>query len=118
MGKETGRFFSKLVDVRRDELAALLWSFAYFFVLLCGYYVLRPVRDQMGISRGAEKLPVLFTGTFLAMLLTSPIFAWVASRWPRQKLIPWVYHVFAAQLLGFILLWGTGLGRSWVPFAF
>ena len=45
------------VDVRPDELAALLWSFAYFFALLCGYYVLRPIRDEMGVQSGVEKLP-------------------------------------------------------------
>src|SRR5690606_12519406 len=28
----------------------LWWSLLYFFSLLCGYYVLRPVRDAMGAS--------------------------------------------------------------------
>jgi hypothetical protein len=51
--------------VRGDEVGALLLSFGYFFCLLCGYYVLRPIRDEMGISRGVDKLPVLFTGTFM-----------------------------------------------------
>jgi AAA family ATP:ADP antiporter len=113
-----GNLLRRLVDVRRDEVAALLWSFAYFFVLLGGYYVLRPVRDQMGISRGAEKLPVLFTGTFLAMLVASPLFGAIASRSPRQKLIPWVYHFFAVNLVAFVVLWKAELGRGWVPFAF
>src|SRR5688500_19620382 len=85
-GMATG-LLRRMVDVRRGEVGALLWSFAYFFVLLAGYYVLRPVRDQLGISRGAEKLPLLFTGTFVAMLVVSPVFGAAASRWPRQKLI-------------------------------
>jgi ATP:ADP antiporter, AAA family len=112
------RLLQRVVDVRSEEVGALLWSFAYFFVLLAGYYVLRPVRDQMGISRGAEKLPVLFTGTFIAMLLASPIFGAIASRWPRQKLIPWVYHFFALNLVTFVALWKGGLARTWLPFAF
>jgi AAA family ATP:ADP antiporter len=112
------RLLQRLVDVRSDEVAAVLWSFAYFFLLLAGYYVLRPVRDQLGISRGAEKLPVLFTGTFVAMLLASPLFGAVASRWPRQRLIPWVYHFFALNLVAFVVLWRGGVGRSWVPYAF
>ena len=45
------------VDVKRGEVAALLWSFAYFFSLLCGYYVLRPIRDEMGIAGGTRALP-------------------------------------------------------------
>jgi ATP:ADP antiporter, AAA family len=36
------------------ERAAALWSFAYFFTLLAGYYVLRPLRDQMGIAGGVK----------------------------------------------------------------
>ena len=32
------------------EFPPLLWSFLYFFFLLTGYYVLRPVRDAMGAS--------------------------------------------------------------------
>ena len=42
------------VDVKPEEMAALLWSFAYFFSLLCGYYVLRPIRDEMGIAGGTR----------------------------------------------------------------
>lgn len=38
------RWFKRLVRV---EAAALLWSFAYFFCLLCGYYILRPLREKM-----------------------------------------------------------------------
>ena len=36
------------------QTPALLWSFAYFFCLLSGYYVLRPVRDAMGASSEVE----------------------------------------------------------------
>ena len=39
----------RAVDVRRPELAGLLWAFAYFFALLYGYYLLRPIREEMGI---------------------------------------------------------------------
>src|SRR6266568_9302486 len=91
----------RTVDVRGDEVGALLLSFGYFFSLLCGYYVLRPIRDEMGISRGVDKLPVLFTGTFVAMALASPLFGWLAWRWPRHRLISWAYHVFALEIVIF-----------------
>jgi len=38
---------ARSLHVGANEIAAVLWSFAYFFRLLCGYYVLRPVRDEM-----------------------------------------------------------------------
>ena len=108
----------RAVDVRGDEVGALLLSFGYFFSLLCGYYVLRPIRDEMGISRGVDKLPVLFTGTFVAMAIASPLFGWLASRWTRHRLIPWAYHFFALDIVVFCALWKAGVGKSWVPFAF
>src|SRR6266850_1270586 len=96
--------FGCLVQVRRGEVAAMLWSFAYFFCLLCGYYILRPVRDEMGIQGGVENLQWLFTGTFVTMLVAVPLFGWVSSRFPRRKLLPIVYLFFVANLLIFYVL--------------
>ena len=61
------RWVRLLLDVRESELKALFWSFAYFFCILSAYFILRPVRDQMGIAGGVRALPWLFTGTFIAM---------------------------------------------------
>jgi AAA family ATP:ADP antiporter len=91
-------------DIRAVELRAVLWSFAYFFCLLCGYYVLRPVRDEMGIQAGVGNLPWLFTATFLAMLAVVPVFGWVSSRFPRRRFLPYVYLFFVANLLVFFVL--------------
>jgi AAA family ATP:ADP antiporter len=93
-----------LVQVRQGEATAMLWSFAYFFCLLCGYYILRPVRDEMGIQGGVENLQWLFTGTFLTMLAAVPLFGWVSSRYPRRKFLPFVYLFFVANLLIFYVL--------------
>ena len=51
----------RFADIRADELRAVLWSFAYFFCLLCGYYVLRPIRDEMGIQIGVGNLAWLLS---------------------------------------------------------
>jgi ATP:ADP antiporter, AAA family len=56
------------------ERAAALWSFAYFFTLLAGYYVLRPLRDQMGIAGGVKNLPWLFTATFVTLIVAQPAY--------------------------------------------
>src|SRR5512141_1371605 len=97
---------ARLVQVEPEELRALLWSFAYFFSLLCGYYVLRPMRDAMGIAGGVEQLHWLFTGTFVAMLAAVPLFGWVTSRFPRRRFVPFVYWFFISNLLGFYALLG------------
>jgi AAA family ATP:ADP antiporter len=95
---------SRLADIRGVELAAVCWSFLYFFCLLCGYYVLRPVRDEMGIQAGLGNLPWLFTATFVAMLAAIPVFGWVSSRFPRRRFLPYVYLFFVANLLIFFVL--------------
>jgi len=41
------RWLVKALPATPQERAAAVWSFAYFFALLAGYYVLRPLRDQM-----------------------------------------------------------------------
>lgn len=97
-------WLARLVQVEAHELRALAWSFTYFFSLLCGYYILRPMRDAMGIAGGVEQLHWLFTGTFVAMLAAVPLFGWVTSRYPRRRFLPYVYYFFIANLLVFYLL--------------
>ena len=81
----------RFVPVDRQELRALLWSFLYFFTLLASYYVLRPVRDEMGVQAGAQNLPWLFSAVFVSMLVLVPLFGWIAGRLPVRRLIPTIY---------------------------
>ena len=97
-------WLTRIVAVRPAEIRALLWSFAYFFFLLAAYYVLRPVRDEMGIAGGVKNLPWLFTATFFVMLAVVPIFGAMVARIPRRRFIPLVYHFFVANIVAFWLL--------------
>ena len=108
----------RIVDVRDEEATALLWSFGYFFCLLCSYYILRPLREEMGIAGGVRNLQWLFTGTFAAMLATVPIFGAVAARFPSRRLLPLVYSFFIANILIFFLLFKTGVNPPYVARAF
>jgi AAA family ATP:ADP antiporter len=111
-------FLFRLVKVELEEIKPLLWSFSYFFVLLCSYYIVRPLRDEMGIAGGIEHLQWLFTGTFLAMLAAVPLFGWISSRFPRTRFLPLVYLFFMGNLLIFYLLFHSGLTHAWVARAF
>lgn len=91
------------------ERSAALWSFAYFFTLLAGYYVLRPLRDQMGIAGGVRNLPWLFTATFVVLLVAQPIYGALVARLPRTRFIPIVYHFFVLNLALFWLLLTLGV---------
>jgi AAA family ATP:ADP antiporter len=94
----------RAVPANPRERSAALWSFAYFFTLLAGYYVLRPLRDQMGIAGGVKNLPWLFTATFLSLLVAQPLYGALVARLPRVKFIPIVYHFFVANLVLFWVL--------------
>jgi AAA family ATP:ADP antiporter len=109
---------ARLTMARPEERGAVLWSFAYFFTLLCGYYLVRPVREEMGIRGGVENLPWAFTGTFLAMLLAVPLFSWLVARVPRARAIPVVYRFFLLNLVAFWLLLRAGVAREQVARAF
>ncbi|WP_437732171.1 NTP/NDP exchange transporter [Sorangium sp. So ce1335] len=102
----------RMCDVREGEVPALLWSFAYFFCVLCGYYMLRPVREEMGISGGMDRLPWLFTAVFATMLAAVPAFSALVARMPRRRFIPVVYRFFASNLLVFFGLLALGAPRA------
>ena len=103
-GAPAWRWLLRVVEVRPAEQKALLWSFAYFFCLLAGYYVLRPLRDEMGIAGGVRNLQWLFTATFVVMLAAVPAFGAVVGRLPRRRFVPLVYHFFVANIAIFWLL--------------
>jgi AAA family ATP:ADP antiporter len=92
------------VDARRGEGAALVWSCAYYFFVLCAYYVLRPIRDEMGAAGGVDNLAWLFTGTLAAMLLVQPFYGALVARLPRRRFVPLTYRFFILNLVVFFLL--------------
>jgi len=94
----------RIIDVRPAEARALAWSWLYVFALFLAYYVLRPIRDELGVAGGVRNLPWLFTGTLLAMLAVNPLFAYAVRRWPRERFIAISYRFFMLNLLAFMAL--------------
>jgi AAA family ATP:ADP antiporter len=105
------RWIERLVNIEPQEGWALFWSFSYFFTLLCSYYIIRPLRDEMGVAGGVENLQWLFTGTFLVMLAIVPVFGWVTSRYRRSQFLPAIYVFFILNLFGFYLLFQSDLAH-------
>ena len=113
-----GRIVFRAIQVEPGEIRALSWSFLYFFVLLCAYYIVRPMRDEMGILGGVENLQWMFTGTLLAMTAAVPLFGWVSSRFPRRQFLPFVYFFFILTLLAFYSMMGGHVAEHIVARAF
>src|SRR6516165_7207220 len=97
-------WMTRALPATPQERAAALWSFAYFFTLLAGYYVLRPLRDQMAITGGIRNLPWLFTATFVTLLVAQPLYGMLVAKLPRVRFIPIVNHFFVVNLAMFWLL--------------
>jgi AAA family ATP:ADP antiporter len=84
-----GRLLARFVDARPNELRALWIAFLYYFLVLTSYYILRPIRDEMAVAGGVENIAWLWTGTLAGTLLVQPLFAWLVSRYPRRKFVPY-----------------------------
>jgi AAA family ATP:ADP antiporter len=106
------------LGAKREELVPLAWAFVYFFCLLCGYSILRPVRDEMAIEGGLKNLPWMMTGTFLTMLAATPLFGWLSARYSRYRLLLTVYAFFITNLLIFYALMTSHLHPEWVARGF
>ena len=108
--------WQRLAGVCPEEAPAVVLSMLYVVALFLAYYVLRPIRDALGVAGGVGNLPWLFTGTLAAMLAVSPLFALAVSKLPRGQFIALSYRFFAANLALFaLLLQFTGpAGQVWV----
>ena len=98
------RILKWIVPVRDNEIAAVFWAAAYFFFLMCGYYPLRALRENMGVKAGIDNLALLWTGTLVVVILVNPIFSAIVARYPRRTFIPYIYRFFIANLLVFFVL--------------
>ena len=76
----------------------------FFFLVLCSWYILRPVRNEMAVQN-AEILPYLLGIGALVMLLLNPVYSWLASRRNLRGVLLGCYSFFILNLLGFIILW-------------
>jgi AAA family ATP:ADP antiporter len=98
----SNNFFARLVRVDSGEWPRLAIAFCYFFFLLGGYFMLRPIRGTIA-ANNSDILHWLYTGTFLTMLAIVPVFGFLVSRFRRGQFIPAIYLFFLFNLVLFII---------------
>lgn len=108
------RLLRLVVDVRAGEVAALLLGFLYFFLLLSGYYLLRPLREEIGVELGSKEFPWLYSATFVTSLVLVPLYGWLVARVPRRRLVPMVYRFFELNMVALFVLWKLNVAHEWV----
>jgi len=94
----------RLINLEPGEIRYVAVSILYFFFLLSGYYILRPIREMMGLIGGVDNLPWLYLATMGSMLVLNPLFALLVGRFPRRIFVPVVYIVLLLNLLVFLWL--------------
>jgi len=114
---QKGGFLERLVRVEHGEWPRLAIAFFYFFFLLGGYFMLRPLRGAVAASN-AEILHWLYTGTFLAMLAIVPVFGFLVSRFRRGQFIPAIYLFFISHLVLFAIGFEGDATPMWMQRAF
>src|SRR6266571_4122669 len=114
------RLFAKIVDVKPDEIRALWLGFLFNFVVLGGYYVIRPIRDNIGAESGIENLSWMITAVLVTMLVANALFSAIVARMSRRKFIPIAYRFFTANLIIFYILMRTlaPAQQTWVNYSF
>jgi AAA family ATP:ADP antiporter len=112
------RLLRLAVDVKDGEIAGLVASFLLHFSLLSGYFILRPLRDEMGIAGDPGKLPWMFTVTFVVVLCVVPIYSALAARIGKRMLVALIYRFLIVNLVAFFLVWRSGFEQVWVARVF
>jgi AAA family ATP:ADP antiporter len=112
-----GNPFERLIKIRHGEWPRFLLAFIYFFFLLGGYFMLRPLRGTVA-ANNSDILHWLYTGTFVTMLLIVPVFGFLVSRFRRGRFIPGIYLFFISNLGYFIFAFDNDAGSAWVQRGF
>lgn len=94
---------ARVIPVEPGEWTRVLLSGGCFFFLLFGYFLLRPIREAMGVQRSMGDLRWLFLVTCAVSLVVTLAFGGVVSRMDRRRFISLAYRVVMVCLLGFIV---------------
>ena len=111
------RLFQPIVELRDGESTTALLMFAYSFLAMTAYNIIKPItRSKFIADLGADNLPwvQLAAGLLIGVIMTG--YAHVIALVPRRWAIP-VTQLGCVMLL--ITFWGLfTAGYAWVPVAF
>lgn len=112
------KFLRRLVSVKPNEVKALFASCAYFFLVLCAYYIIRPIRDEMVIANGVANIQWMLLATLAVLLLVTPLFGWVTTRFKTRQFLSYCTLFFASHLVVFYFLFNVEQRSNIVSQAF
>lgn len=97
------RLVTAATKIEPREFKATALSFAFVFVLMAAYFILRPVRNAMASEWTDAELSQLWTGTFFFSLIAVSVYGGIIPRVKFRYLVPGVYVFFTLSFFAFYL---------------
>ena len=107
-----------LSRIEPNELNAACASFAFVFVLMAAYYILKPVRDAMASDWSDTEVSWLWTINLFVTLGMNLLYSLALSLGRLQRVVPALYGFFALSFVGFALGADALVGTELVHKAF
>ena len=98
------KLINLLTRMKPNEIRATLLSFAFVFLLMTAYFILRPVRDAMSSDWSDTELSWLWTSTFFFSFLAVSLYGEIISRIKFNYVVPGVYVFFSITFFAFNFL--------------
>ena len=93
--------------IETHELRAVLLSFAFVFIILASYYILRSIRDGLASDWTDVELSTIWTFTFFISFLVVALYGFACSKIKFKYLVPGVYAFFALTFFSLYILINT-----------
>ena len=97
------RIVTAATRVAPNEIRATALSFAFLFMLMLAYNILKPVRDAMASDWSDPEVATLWTINFFISIVAVSVYGFAVARTRFKYLVPGVYGFFAASFLAFYL---------------
>ena len=93
------RLLGLFSDVQAGESGTVLLMFFSIFLLLCGYYILKTVREPLILTTGGAEMKSYATAAQALVLMGFvPLYSWFAGRVNRKRLIIGVVIFFIVNI--------------------
>ena len=90
-------------DIKENEIKATITAFAFIFILMASYFILRPVRDAMASDWTDAEVSYLWTLQFFISFAVISLYGYAVSQIKFRHLVPTIYSIFAASFILFYL---------------
>jgi AAA family ATP:ADP antiporter len=79
-------------------------SVAYFFFVICSYYVIKPIRGSLALELGSDNIPVLNILSMVSLVVANAVYSWIVGKYKRDIFIPFITRFFVVCLAAFWLI--------------